>query len=121
MTAHELQRHRRRLSEMASRLSDEVAGLRDEALRPTGTEAGGAGDERGDPGAEATGEAAAVTLLGAEGHALAEVNAALDRIDRGTFGVCDACGRPIARVRLNALPFARRCTTCARTGEPGRP
>jgi RNA polymerase-binding transcription factor DksA len=121
MTKHDVARYRRRLRAMASRLSGEVDGLRDEALRPTGSEAGGEVDERGDPGAEAADEAAAVALLGPEGHTLAEVNAALDRIDRGTFGVCDACSRPVSRARLDALPFARRCAACARADEPGRP
>lgn len=44
--------------------------------------------------------------------ALREVEDALDRMARGTFGRCEACGRPIARERLRALPRARLCVRC---------
>ncbi|MFZ5469120.1 MAG: TraR/DksA family transcriptional regulator [Myxococcota bacterium] len=44
---------------------------------------------------------------------LAEIDAALDRIARGTFGRCEVCGGPIGRLRLAAIPEARACTTCS--------
>jgi RNA polymerase-binding transcription factor DksA len=44
---------------------------------------------------------------------LAEVNAALSRVDSGTYGTCERCGRPIAPERLDALPATRRCIDCA--------
>lgn len=44
---------------------------------------------------------------------LAELDAALDRVDAGTYGTCESCGRPIAPARLEALPAARRCIVCA--------
>lgn len=43
---------------------------------------------------------------------LAEVEAALDRIDRNTYGRCERCGRPIRRSRLEALPTARLRMGC---------
>jgi RNA polymerase-binding transcription factor DksA len=119
MTAFDVQAYRVRLRELAARLGGEVAVLRDEALRPTGTETGGATDEQADPGSQAADEGVALTLLEAEGHTLAEVNAALDRIDRGTFGRCEGCGKPIPRARLDAVPYARRCVYCARAAETG--
>jgi RNA polymerase-binding transcription factor DksA len=54
----------------------------------------------------------------AEARLLAEVIAALDRIDAGTFGTCLDCGRPISRARLDALPYARQCIRCARAATP---
>jgi DnaK suppressor protein len=44
---------------------------------------------------------------------LAEVEAALHRMDRGTYGVCESCGEEIPEVRLRALPWARYCLKCA--------
>lgn len=41
---------------------------------------------------------------------LAEVRAALSRIENGTFGVCEVSGNPIDEKRLRAVPFARTCT-----------
>jgi DnaK suppressor protein len=43
---------------------------------------------------------------------LLAVNAALDRIDAGTFGECRDCGREIGAKRLEAIPWARYCITC---------
>lgn len=40
---------------------------------------------------------------------LAEVAAAFERLDAGTYGTCEACGRPIGEERLQALPFTRFC------------
>jgi DnaK suppressor protein len=44
------------------------------------------------------------------------VDAALARLDAGTFGTCVRCGRPIAAERLEALPWAARCIDCQRLG-----
>ena len=46
-------------------------------------------------------------------HHLSEVDAALARVDTGTYGACERCGRPIGEARLDALPAARTCITCA--------
>jgi RNA polymerase-binding transcription factor DksA len=40
---------------------------------------------------------------------LAEVRDALRKLDEGAYGVCEACGRPIAEARLEAKPSARFC------------
>ena len=40
---------------------------------------------------------------------LDEIDAALERIDDGTYGSCEICGEPIAPERLRALPWATRC------------
>lgn len=43
----------------------------------------------------------------------AAIQAALRRIDAGTYGQCARCGRAIGDARLQALPFATTCVTCA--------
>ena len=45
---------------------------------------------------------------------LTAINAALDRIDKGTYGDCVLCGLPIGEPRLEALPFTPYCVECAR-------
>ena len=40
---------------------------------------------------------------------LADVERALAKLDDGTYGICEACGRPIERDRLDAYPAARFC------------
>lgn len=44
---------------------------------------------------------------------LAEVEAAIRRMEAGTYGTCEQCGRPIADARLEARPVARTCIHCA--------
>lgn len=40
---------------------------------------------------------------------LDDVNAALQRIEDGTYGTCEACGKPIGADRLEAIPWTRLC------------
>src|SRR6476469_7215183 len=50
---------------------------------------------------------------------LAQVDAALVRLDHGTYGSCASCGRPIAPERLEAIPWAALCIDCQRTAGRG--
>lgn len=43
---------------------------------------------------------------------LREVDEALDRIEEGTYGICDSCEKPIALKRLQIKPFAKYCVQC---------
>lgn len=44
---------------------------------------------------------------------LIDVDAALDRLEQGTYGVCERCGAPIPEARLEARPVARTCVPCS--------
>ena len=44
---------------------------------------------------------------------VAEIDAALRRLDEGGYGVCERCGQPIAAGRLTARPTATTCVACA--------
>jgi RNA polymerase-binding transcription factor DksA len=54
-----------------------------------------------------------VALLENARARVTEVDAAVSRLDSAAYGVCERCGRPIARERLVALPTARTCIACA--------
>ncbi len=43
---------------------------------------------------------------------LDQIEAALRKIDRGVYGVCESCRKPISKMRLKTLPFARYCIDC---------
>jgi DnaK suppressor protein len=47
---------------------------------------------------------------------LARVDAALRRLDEGTYGTCATCGSQIDPERLEAIPWAPNCIDCARKG-----
>ena len=55
-----------------------------------------------------------VQVLHMERSILDDIDAALQRIDDGTFGKCTECGATIAEERLKALPYAPLCVRCAR-------
>ena len=48
---------------------------------------------------------------------LDQIEAALRKIDKGTYGVCESCRKPIGKMRLQALPFARYCISCQNSSE----
>ena len=48
-----------------------------------------------------------------EHQLLSEVEAALERLEEGEFGICQGCGQHIPQRRLEALPWARFCVACA--------
>jgi DnaK suppressor protein len=50
-------------------------------------------------------------------HVLAEIDAALNRIEQGTYGICESCGKPIGEERLEARPWATLCIDCKRREE----
>lgn len=97
----ELQRERESLLRTVARTDDELATL----------EAHQAGAQVEDAAAEL---AAAILsrLEGQEKHELDEIAAAQARLESGTFGACEACGKPIPLARLRAVPTARHCLPC---------
>jgi len=58
-------------------------------------------------------------LLESERILLDKINAALQRIEKGTFGICLGTGKPISKARLEARPWTRYCIEYARMIEKG--
>ena len=64
-------------------------------------------------GGQATAERGRLLSLAGELRgSLRDVEHALDKFDRGTYGVCERCRGPIAVERLEAIPWARLCIEC---------
>jgi RNA polymerase-binding protein DksA len=59
------------------------------------------------------------TLEENEGRLLQAIDAALKRIDDGTYGNCVNCGQPVGAERLEALPWTTQCIGCKRKEERG--
>lgn len=55
----------------------------------------------------------AEALAGQLRGALEEVELAIERLDNGSYGICEVCRQPIAPARLEAKPTARTCINCA--------
>jgi RNA polymerase-binding transcription factor DksA len=52
-------------------------------------------------------------LAGTLRDTLQEIDTALTKLEQGTYGQCETCGGPIADARLEAMPAARQCISCA--------
>lgn len=69
-------------------------------------------------GAQELNQARLVARLGQHGRAEVEaIDLAIARMDRGQYGVCESCREPIEVERLEVLPTARLCATCAEANE----
>ncbi|MHC4542086.1 MAG: TraR/DksA family transcriptional regulator [Planctomycetota bacterium] len=60
-----------------------------------------------------------IGLMSSERKMLSEIDEALNRIEAGTYGICEGNGEPIPKARLNAIPWARYCVACATLLEKG--
>ena len=54
----------------------------------------------------------ALKLKQTDAKILQAIEEALERVDKGAYGICRDCGGPIAPARLNAIPWTRVCITC---------
>ncbi|MGH7331678.1 MAG: TraR/DksA family transcriptional regulator [Candidatus Rokuibacteriota bacterium] len=107
---------RRRLHEARAQVARTVA--------VTGEELASLEDEPGDPLGAVPVQDVANTLSRLEGrerHQLDEIDAALGRLETGTYGVCEKCSSAIPLPRLRAKPTARFCVPCQVSEEAGGP
>jgi len=102
--AEDLTAERAATQQRIAALEAQVAGIVE-------TASASSGDDEHDPEGQtvAYDRAQAQALLVRARADLTEVDAAFERLDAGTYGICEVCGRPIPGERLEARPAARRC------------
>jgi DnaK suppressor protein len=103
---------RKRLDEERTRLQgirDDLRREQEEATSETGGELSSFDQHPGDIGTETFEMEKNVSLLEQVSDELQEIEAAFERLERGEYGICQACGRPIGDERLEAMPAARFC------------
>ena len=76
-----------------------------------------AGDDTADAGTKAFEREHALALTQNARDLLEQGERALSRIDAGTYGACESCGRPIGKARLLAFPRATLCVECKQREE----
>lgn len=88
-----------------------IAALEAQVAAIVETASASSGDDEHDPEGQtiAYDRAQAQALLAGARNDLVEIDAAFARLDAGTYGVCEVCGREIPGERLEARPAARRC------------
>jgi RNA polymerase-binding transcription factor DksA len=117
----ELESFRLTLLNLRARLRGDLSQMTDEALRRDQPDASGNLSNvplhMADVGSENYDQEFTLEMIENEQGTLGEVYEALRRIEVGTFGRCEECSEPIARPRLQALPYTRHCIQCARALE----
>lgn len=106
---------RQRLLASRQALAGEVVNRREEgcSLGTDGIQ------DAGDDAANAYARQLLLNLGEREREALREIDEALERLEEGSFGVCQECGEEIVEARLQALPYATLCVECKSNQESG--
>jgi RNA polymerase-binding protein DksA len=110
LTKQQLERLRKKLLERQRVLIGEVRDKREQAAAESSE--GGVGGAVGDTGDESVTRMAAdldIQEAGRDMEELNDIDAALRRMDDGSYGTCDECGQDIGYARLDAQPTALRC------------
>ena len=111
-TPAELADVRHELDEEASRLKAEIAETEldlADLLRDSGD---GAGDDQADAGSKTFAREHEMSLADNYREMLLQNERALARLAGGTYGICESCGNPIGKARLQAFPRATLCMSC---------
>jgi RNA polymerase-binding transcription factor len=111
-TPEELAEVRQEIEMEVERLKAEIS-LAESDLVDLMRDAGdGAGDDQADAGAKTFEREQEIAVADNARHLLLQNLHALERLDDGTYGICESCGNPIGKLRLQAAPRATLCLTC---------
>ena len=116
-TEAELKKERQQLQEDIAGLIAEISEAESAIAERLGDAVGDAGDDTADAGAKTYQREHELALTQNARELLALSERALARMDDGTFGVCESCGQPIGKARLQAFPRATLCVTCKQREE----
>ena len=116
MKKSDMKVYRDRLLALRARMRGDVSAMADVALRKSGSE----GAEHStmpihmaELGSDNYEQEFTISLIETEGDTLGAIEAALERIELGTYGKCTVCDGIIPKARLNAIPFTPACVKCA--------
>ncbi|MGW7006349.1 TraR/DksA family transcriptional regulator [Streptomyces sp. NPDC054933] len=112
------------VAEARTALMDEAARLRSEILASEDAISGlmrdsgdGAGDDQADVGTKNISREHEIALAENAREMLLQTEHALERLDNGTYGLCESCGKPIGKARMQAFPRATLCVECKQRTE----
>jgi RNA polymerase-binding protein DksA len=121
LDVQQIQRFADLLTEERLRLQTSLTRLYTEAVQNT-PEQSGEGTARthlADLGTDSFEQSADLGLAEQISRTITDIDRAFDRIEEGTYGVCQGCGKAISIERLEAIPSAARCAQCQWAVERG--
>jgi len=77
----------------------------------------GAGDDQADAGSKTFEREQELSIANNRRDLLIQMERAMERLDKGTYGRCESCGEPIPKARLQAFPSATLCVRCKQREE----
>jgi RNA polymerase-binding protein DksA len=119
LTPDEIQRFKAMLLSEWNEILRSIISIEDETLRKQISDLSRLPIHMADIGTDNYGQEFALGLMDSERKLLAEIDAALQRIEDGTYGICEGSGQPIPKARLEAIPWARYCIEYANLLEKG--
>ena len=98
-------------------LRDDISSAESEVATRLGDAVGDAGDDSADAGAKTFQREHELALTENARELLAQTERVLSKIDDGSYGVCESCGKAIGKARLQAFPRATLCVACKQREE----
>ena len=123
LSATDIKHFRQMLIDKRMEILRNVVEIEDEALKKSRLDA--TGDlscmpiHMADLGSDNFEQEFALGLMDSERKIILEIDEALERIEKGTYGICEGTGEPIPKARLEAQPWAKYCVEYARKLENG--
>jgi len=116
-TEAELEKVRQELQAEIAGLTADISEAESAIAERLGDAVGDAGDDQADTGAKTFQREHELALTQNARELLELTERALARMAEGSFGVCESCGQPIGKARLQAFPRATLCVTCKQREE----
>ena len=120
LTAVEIRKFTAMLLEKRNEILGNVSEMTSEALRRDRTDLSNMPLHMADAGSDNYEIDNTLGLMDSERRLLEEIDGALHRIERRTYGICEGAGERIPKKRLQAIPWARYCVKCAALAEKGQ-
>ena len=112
MTNTHMTLHREKLLALRAELLGDMTQMEDDALNDHNTTIGISTD-REELGSDNADQEVTLRLLGSDKDTFDQIEAAIERIEDGSYGRCQGCGEKIPESRLDAIPYAAQCVRCA--------
>lgn len=116
-TPDELAEVRDALRTDADRLREEISETETEIAELLKSGVDGGGEDSADSGTKAFEREHEMSLAASHREMVLQIERALSRIENGTYGICESCGNPIGKARLQAFPRATLCVKCKQRQE----
>ncbi len=116
LTKKDAEYFKKLIMQTKEKVLDEIKHISDDTLKKSQRDA--AGDISGyayhmaDVASDAYDREFSLGLAAKERQSLYEVEDAIEKIEEGTFGICEECKSLISKTRLKVVPFARLCVKC---------